>query len=112
MGDAESMEFWCQEIERIAEARGIQLRDSNGPIKEKSDGTKKLDFGTQVCSPLSLPFLEARIRRICLLTTLVLQLKAYKKKNVGASMGGNHFDLSKISEAERRRLDEGNIFEI
>jgi len=40
-------------------------------------------------------------------------LKAYKKKNGGAaSMGGNHFDLSKISEAERRRLDEGDIFEI
>ncbi|CUS10079.1 unnamed protein product [Tuber aestivum] len=86
MGDAESMDFWSQEIERMAEARGIQLRDCNGPIKEKSDGTKKLDFGAQ--------------------------LKAYKKKNRGASIGGSHFDLSKISEAERRRLDEGDIFEI
>ncbi|PUU75483.1 hypothetical protein B9Z19DRAFT_1090294 [Tuber borchii] len=86
LGDDESMDFWSQEIERMAEARGIQLRNCNGPIKEKSDGTKKLDFSAQ--------------------------LKAYKKKNTGAGMGGNHFDLSKISEAERRRLDEGNIFEI
>lgn len=73
LGDAESMDFWSQEIERMAEARGVQLRDCNGPIKDKSDGTKKLDFSAQVCCPPpSLPSLEARIRRICLLTTLVL----------------------------------------
>jgi len=51
LGDAESMDFWSQEIERMAEARGIQLRDCNGPIKDKSDGTKKLDFSAQVCCP-------------------------------------------------------------
>ncbi|CAZ82943.1 unnamed protein product [Tuber melanosporum] len=86
MGDAESMDFWSQEIERMAEARGIQLRNCSGPIKEKSDGTKMLDFSSQ--------------------------LKAYKKRNGAPSIGGNHFDLSKISEAERRRLDEGDIFDI
>ncbi|PUU72394.1 hypothetical protein B9Z19DRAFT_1010293, partial [Tuber borchii] len=71
---------WPHKIERMAQARGIQLRNCNGPFEE----IEECDFETQVCQPPSS--LASRVGVMCLLTTTEPRLKWYTSSY---SVGGN-----------------------